>query len=173
MSQSAAQAWHSNRKFSEQRTCGDGVSFAEWRFETGAGNEAFACGEHETAAMHFDNAARIAERLAALARLGGADADCAVRALISARRNIAQNSLRLGFVDEAGSVLETMFLQLCAIARSPGSALQEASARQIYNAAESLLVHLENNFASPGRLLAVQAIAHKTIALSQKKPFAT
>ena len=139
------------------------VSFAEWRFETRAGHRAFGLGDYEKAAAHFAVAVMIAQRLAAVASLGGADPGCAVRALIAARRNVAENCLCLGLTEEADNALEMTFLQLCAVAKSPGSPLQDACACQVSTAAATLMAQLKNKFTSPARLLAIQSIADETL----------
>ncbi|MEM8771327.1 MAG: hypothetical protein AAGD92_06740 [Pseudomonadota bacterium] len=148
----------------------EGVSIAEWRHEMNAGNEAFASGDADIAAAHYWRAVSIAEELVRLAEQGLIDPGCAMRATLEARRNLSENYLRLGRIDNAVEALEINFMQFCLRAAWPcmPPPVRRACAGKIAESLSEFVRLLERTHASTAKILSVYAIAEEAQAQSRK-----
>ncbi|MEM9618374.1 MAG: hypothetical protein AAF936_10475 [Pseudomonadota bacterium] len=143
-----------------------GVSVAEWRFEMEAGNKAFATGKLDLAASHYQRSVRVAEELIRLSEDGHVDPGCAARAMFEARRNLSENYLRLGCIDDAVEALETGFMQICLRAAwpcTPGT-VRKACVRKITDCLTEFVSLLERVHAPPAKILSAYALADEAQA---------
>ena len=143
-----------------------GVSFAEWRFETRKGNEAFSKADFETASEHYLRADGVANGLIWLADQGRVDPYCAVNAAIEACRNVAENKMRLGDFQDAAAILEKGFMKFCLRAAWPRTSLslRDACKTRIGELLETYVALLERIQAPTDKVLSAYAIADRALA---------